>query len=416
MPHKNIRTADQALVREINLSLMLNHLREHAPVSRAALAEIIGLNKSTVSSLITELTERRFVNEIGLDNTGIGRPSRLLTLNPQAGFIVSAQLNIGSISVICTNFTADVLWEAHENFSPRSAQPKILDRLVALLRKAIEMGQSLHVASPRLLGLAVGLPGLVDQATGTLLFAPNLGWRDVPVCDILRQAFRPEVGERVFVENEANMAAYGEYFFGIAKGFSQVIYLSAIDEGLGGALVSHGQLLRGKSGFAGEFGHMTMDAHGELCHCGNRGCWETQVSQSAIFRYVKQAIQAGQPSILTDALDDDTLIIPMVVEAAELGDKVALEAWSEVGLRLGMGIASLVNAFNPDLVILGGMLSMGSKYMLPAIHQEIQSRALRWNIEAVDVRIAQHGADAAEMGGVAMVIQSVLSHPDRFLS
>ncbi|MBI5928660.1 MAG: ROK family protein [Chloroflexi bacterium] len=407
-----IRTADQALVREINLSLMMKHLREHAPVSRANLAEIIGLNKSTVSSLITELTEHDFVSEIGIDNTGIGRPSRLLTLNPSAGFIVSAQLNVDSISLICTNFAADGLWSTREYFKPQSHQSIVLEQLTALLRQAIQMGQTLQPDNPRLLGLALGLPGLVDQANGTLLFAPNLGWQDVAIAKILTDALGQNIADRLFVENEANMAALGEYFFGAARGFHQTLYLSAIGEGLGGALVSHGQLFRGKSGFAGEFGHMTMDVDGELCRCGNRGCWETQVSQSAIFRYVRQA---NRPSLLNDALRNDTLTIPMVVEAAQQGDPAALQAWEQVGHKLGIGIAALVNAFNPDLVVLGGILSLGSQFMLPAIDEELHRRALRWTAEATEIRVAKHGVDACEMGGVAMVTQSVLTHPERFL-
>ena len=413
MPHtRPIRTADQALVREINLSLMMKHLHEHAPVSRANLAEIIGLNKSTVSSLVTELTDHNFVSEIGIDNTGIGRPSRLLTLNPTAGFMVSAQLNVDSISVICANFAADVLWSTHENFKPQSAQLTVLENLTALLRQAIQMGQTLQPDKPRLLGVALGLPGLVDQSTGTLLFAPNLGWRDVPICRILTDALGQNVADLIFVENEANMAALGEYFFGAARGFHQVLYLSAIGEGLGGAFVNHGQLFRGKSGFAGEFGHMTMDPDGELCRCGNRGCWETQVSQTAIFRHVRQA---GQSSVLDEALQTDTLTIPMVVDAAAQGDLVALHAWEQVGHRLGIGIAALVNAYNPDLVVLGGILSLGSQFMLPAIDTELHQRALRWTADATEIRIAKHGADACEMGGVAMVTQSVLIHPERFL-
>lgn len=410
-----IRTADQALVREINLSLVMKHLHEHAPVSRANLAEIIGLNKSTVSSLVTELTEHNFVSEIGIDNTGIGRPSRLLTLNPQAGFIVSAQLNVDSISVICTNFAADVLWLTHENCKPQSPQQIILEQLTALLRQAIQMGQTFQPDKSRLLGLALGLPGLVDQTSGTLLFAPNLGWQDVPISKILTSALGQNLADFIFVENEANMAALGEYVFGAARGFHQVLYLSAIGEGLGGAFVNNGQLFRGKSGFAGEFGHMTMDANGELCRCGNRGCWETQVSQSAIFRHVRKAIESGQSSILEEDLQGDTLMIPMVVDAATHGDSVALKAWEQVGHHLGIGIAALVNAYNPDLVVLGGMLSSGSPFMLPAIDAELHQRALRWTADATEIRIAKHGADACEMGGVAMVTQSVLIHPERFL-
>jgi glucokinase-like ROK family protein len=405
---KNFRTGDQSLVREINLSLIMNRLHRHTPISRAALADMTGLNKSTVSSLVNELIERRFIHELGAVSSGIGRPSVQLELNPQAGFIVSAEIGVGFISMICSNFTADIIWRCREQMSIELGQHAILKRVMALLRLAVEAGKATP-QTPTLLGIAIGIPGLVDMNEGKLLFAPNLRWQNVPIHQFVQTEF-PDVP--VFVDNEANMAALGEYFFGAAQDYNEILYLSA-GVGLGGAIVRDGQLLRGTTGVAGEFGHMTMDADGELCNCGNRGCWETQVTQSAVFRAIRQAIGAGASSSLQASLDD--LTIQRVVDAAKQGDQVAIQTLNHIGHDLGIGIASLVNVLNPDLVLVGGIISLAGNFIMPIIEAELNMRALRSNASAVTILPAKHSQDACVMGGVATVYQRVLSQPSNVM-
>ena len=404
-----LRTGDQALVREINLSLIMRHLLLYESVSRATLAVMTGLNKSTVSSLVQELLDRRFVREMGLRSVGVGRPSMQLELNPNAGIIVSAELGVDFISMICANFGTDIVWRHKELTTPGMTQQAILDRLLALLHRAIAEGAALCPNCGGLLGLAVGVPGMVDESSGRLLFAPNLRWEDVPLRDILKAEFG---SVPIFVDNEANLAALGENLFGAGKGYHEVLFVSA-GVGLGGAVVRNGQLARGATGFAGEFGHMTMDPNGERCNCGNRGCWETQVSQSALFRAIRAALDSGQTSLIPELCQDgpDGLTVPVVVEAARQGDAVAYDALAGVGRALGTGIASLINAFNPDLVVLGGILSLAGEFLLPLIEQEIQARALRWNAAATRVILAKHGFDTCVMGGVAILFQTIVMQP-----
>jgi glucokinase-like ROK family protein len=407
-PQKHQRTGNQALVREINLSAIMNRLHKHAPISRAALAEITGLNKTTVSSLIQELLELQFVREVGLEAAGTGRPAILLELNPTAGYMVSAEIGVDFIAVMGTNFAIEPVWQHKESTKPELGQQAILDRSLTLLRQAVEVGRDLGES---LLGLAVGVPGLVDQRDGTILFAPNLRWQNVPLRDILHQTF----DTRIFVDNEANLATLGEYYFGAAQGYHEVLYVSA-GVGLGGGVIHNGQLFNGGTGLAGEFGHMTMDPEGKLCNCGNRGCWETQASQSALFRYVQQAINKEElPGILSEQTEGnlDRLSVSLVVDAAKSNDAVALAALNQVGHYLGIGIASLVNALNPELIVFGGILSLAGEFLLPIIHEQLEQRALRWSETAVEVVLAQHGPDSCVMGGIATIYQSILSHPGK---
>jgi len=404
------RTGDQALVRQINLSVIMHRLRENAPISRAQLAEMTGLNKTTVSSLVQELIDRQFVREVGLEASGskrrAGRLAMMLTLNPEAGFIVSSEIGVDYVRVICTNFAPDIIWQHDEKIQPNMSQHEIIDRVLVLMFNAEAEGKK---SCSSFLGVSVGVPGLVDQNSGSLLFAPNLKWHDVP----LRQIVEGKFDAPIVIDNEASIAALGEYYFGAAQGFEEVLYISA-GVGLGGGIVHEGRTFSGVTGFGTEFGHMTMDPDGELCNCGNYGCWETQVSQAALFRFITKAISTERQSSLIEKTkgDLDLLTVSMVVEAADEGDELALEALYKIGNSLGIGIASLVNILNPDLVVFGGILSLADVYLLPVVNDILEQRALKWNRNATRVVSAQQGLDACVMGGVAKVYQAILAEPD----
>lgn len=395
----------------------MHYLRERAPIYRAQLAEITGLNKTTVSSLVSELIAQEYVQETGQAyaagvSARTGRPAVMLELNPAAGCAIAAEVGVDFISVAVANFASEVIWRQAERTRHLQGQEAIIERLLALLGAAITHGLS---GTRRALGIAVGVPGLVELERGNVLFAPNLNWQDVPLGTILRDAFDLPI----FLDNEANFAALAEAQYGAARDHRDVLYISS-SVGLGGGIVRDGQIYRGVSGFAGEFGHMQLDAcvlpavgRERVCGCGNIGCWETYVSERALFADVAQRVAAGQSSLLAWAAREATrdasrsaLTVPLIVDAAQAGDAVALAALEDVGHALGAGIASLVNALNPELVVLGGSLSLAGEFLLPVIEGELGRRALRWNRRAAQIAIAQHRFDACVMGGIATVIQS----------
>ena len=398
------QTGDQALVRQINLSLIMHALWTDSPISRARLSQKTKLNKTTVSDLINELNERGFVREIGMQTSGTGRPATLLTLDPAAGYIVSCEIGVGFVEVLVTDFAPKAIWQIKEPVKSETTQSEIIDHMLALLHEAVKRGKS---SADKLLGIAVGVPGMVDHASGNILFAPNLKWRNVPLLTLLEEE---SFGAPIYVDNEANMAALGEHYFGAAQEYSEILYLSG-NVGLGGGFLSNGQLRRGASGMAAEYGHMTVDPHGELCNCGNYGCWETTVSQNSLYKKVINAVLSGEPSIIVERTQGqwERLSVEMIVEAAQAGDKVAIRALEEIGHSLGVGIASLLNALNPEIVVLGGILSIASEFLFPVVNEEIQKRALQWNRESVKVVRAAHGSDACVKGGTATVYQSILS-------
>jgi len=382
----------------------MNHIREEAPVSRTDLAVTTGLNKTTVSSLVNELILDEFVREVGIRSGEIGRPRVMLSINPKAGFILSAEIGVDFILVIATDFEPKVVYQFSQELTLNEEVDIVINKLIELIQGAVEFCEA--QGEGKLLGLALGVPGLVDFTVGRLLFAPNLGWRDVPLRKILQNHFE---NIHITVDNEANMAALGEYYFGSAYKVDDFLYLSS-GVGLGGGIVRQGRLFRGVKGMAGEIGHIIMDPDGILCGCGNRGCWETQVSQKALFRYVKEMINAGAESLLNDVTDGDLmqLSVDKIVEAAKLGDRVALDALTQVAHHLAIGIASLINVLNPQLVVFGGILSAAWEFIKPVLDQDLQVRSLLWERQKTEVVLAKHQVNACVMGGVATVYQEII--------
>lgn len=403
------RTGDQALIREINLSIILNALRDRSPLSRAALAVATGLNKTTVSSLVQQLLDAQLITETGVGKNLTGRPGILLELNASAGAMIGVEIGVDYISVILTDFAAHIIWRHQERTDRRDSQQTILHHAFAAIEAAMQQAERLPLT---VLGIAMGVPGLIDAQSGALLLAPNLGWENVP----LRQMLQARFDVPVMVDNEGTMAAFGESYFGIARGSRNVLYVSA-GVGIGGGLVLDGRIYPGSAGFAGEVGHMTLELDGALCNCGNRGCWETLASQSAVFQRVHEAIASGATSSLARFQNGkrESLTIPLVVRASESGDAVARQALWETGEYVGVGLANLINALNPEMVVFGGILSLAKEFLMPVIQETVRARALRWSGRSAQVVVAAYGSDACVMGAVAMIYDQILRQPFKSL-
>ncbi len=400
------RTGNQALVREINLSIILSTLPDRAPISRAKLAAVTGLNKGTVSSLIRELLEARFVHEIGLGKAdGGGRPAIMLELNPRAGCLIGAEVGPDFISIVLTNFAAKTLWRHREGTTYLSRHEDILKRVVTMIQDALARAEH---DNQRVLGLGLGISGLPNLQSGVLLSSLVSSQREI----LFRNTLEREFSFPVYVDKAATLAVIGETYWGAARGRQNVLYFSS-GQILDVAIVSNGHVLPRAHSLAGEVGHMTIDVDGPTCHCGNRGCWEVFASESAVIRRVRQAIADCKTTLLIELTqgNSDALTILEVVQAARANDSVAVDALKETGRYIGIGLVNLINAFNPEVIVVGGSLSLASDFLLPEVNREIERRAAHWSRRIPQVRIAAHGADACMMGGIAVVYQQILSQP-----
>jgi glucokinase-like ROK family protein len=407
-PQRRYRTGDQNWVRERNLSIVLRYIWEAGrPIARARLTEISGLNKSTMGNLLAQLEAWGLVRQTGLLSAGPGRPGVLIDINPNGGRLIGAEIGVDFISVVLSDLKAHLVWRKQIDTSAAAhKQAEIIAQMQILFQAAID---EVHRTGQRLLGIGVGVPGLVDHATGTLVFAPNLGWSNVP----LREMWQC-YGVPVIIENEANAAALGEHLIGAAKHVDDFIYLSA-GVGLGGGLMIGGKLYGGVGGYAGEIGHMTLAPDGPQCACGNRGCWETFVGPTAILDRVRQAAREGRTPILLSLPevlgDPEAIRMPHIFEAAARDETTVREVLDEVGRYLGIGIANLLNAFNPSLFVLGGVLSLAGPYLLPRVQREMATRALSAARNDVQIKLSAFKFDACVMGGVSLLMREILNNP-----
>lgn len=402
------RPGDQTLVREINLSSVLSYLQTEAPLSRSQLAILTSLNKSTISSLVEELIERGLVHEAGLDVSGTGRPATCLELNPGAGAIVGVELGVDFISVILTDFLGNIEWRRRQEVDPTTQQEIIVAAALDLVDQAMDTN---HSPQKRLLGVGLALPGLVDIQRGILTFSPNLQWRDVP----LGKIFSDHTGAPVYVDNDANASAVGEHLFGVAQKSENFLFVIA-GVGVGAGLFLNGDLYRGAGGFAGEIGH-TILANGQArhCRCGNRGCWENFANQYALIERVRARLDVGRRSLIPQLMREQNglLTVSVINQAADAGDLEALDALNETGALIGLELANLVNIFNPQMVVIGGSISIGGEHMLSAIQSAVAEHTFPESRRDLEIAISAFGTDASVMGAVALVVKSILSNPTR---
>ena len=400
-------TADQAFVRDVNLSLILRSIHNEAPLSRAQLAALTGLNKSTVSSLVEELLELRLIHETGINSVGAGRPATLLEINPQAGYVVGVELGVDFVSVALTNFLGEVLWRQVAEADPAASVENTLEQILKLVQTGLKAARTNDWP---LLGMGVATPGTVDLTEGVLIFAPNLHWHNVP----LGKFFSEGSGLKVFVENDANAAAIAEHLFGVARQSKDFIFVFA-GVGIGGGLFLNGSLYRGRNGYAGELGHSPIMAepYQSPCHCGNRGCWETYANQYSIIQRVQSRLETKRSSLIPGLMEEEhaPLSIPLIKKAADLGDAEAIQSFSEAGAAMGQGFASLINIFNPEKIILGGPLSLAGDYLLPSIQRTVVQHSLPEIGQQSEVFLSSFGPDASLIGAVAIVVDDILSNP-----
>jgi glucokinase len=267
-------------------------------------------------------------------------------------------------------------------------------RIAATLPRLIGKGRELS-------GVGVGCAGLVDPSRGRLRYSPNLpSWRNAPLGRIAGR----HLGVYTVVDNDANAAAYGEYFRGCGRGTKTFICIT-LGTGVGGAVILNGRVLRGRENFAGEIGHMTICETGPRCKCGNRGCLEAYLGSDALLRSALTRLETRRSRYLSRWVADRTrpLTPKVLAEAAVGGDRVARAVFEEAGSHLGTAMASLVNIFNPDVIAVAGGVANSFHLMRTKVETAIRKRAFKESSRVVTVAKAELGTDAAAIGAALMV-------------
>ncbi|GMX62590.1 xylose repressor [Paenibacillus elgii] len=390
-------TGDLQLMKKINKYLVLDTIRHHYPISRADISVKTGLNKTTVSSLVTELIESHFVTEIGLGESSGGRKPMMLLFNQQAGYAIGVDLGVNYILAMVADLGGTVVKEKKIDMTDLS-----VETVTEKLKKCIHSLIKKTPASPYgIIGIGVGVPGLVDDQ-GNVLSAPNLGWTDVPLQEMLQREFNLPIA----IDNEANVGALGEKEFGAGRSVSNMIYLS-VGIGIGAGIILNDGLYRGVSGFSGEVGHMTLAQDGPLCGCGSRGCWETFASEKALIHQAKSLQLVDEKIQVVDAIDKINL--NTLLSLAKRGHRPVIDLFASTGHWLGVGITNLVNVLNPELIVIGNRMSLASEWIADSIRETLNSQSLSFHRQKMNVVYAQLGMNSSAAGAASIAINRFFS-------
>ncbi|MCS7241188.1 ROK family protein [Candidatus Caldatribacterium sp.] len=387
----------QRRVREENLKKVLRLIHRVGSTSRPAIAREFRLSPATVTSLVAELKRRGLVRENGFGESTGGRKPAILEFNTEWAWVVAAKIGVKRVRVGLANLKGEL--------KSKTVEPLVSSHFQDVIAQILRMVQALLVATPhpRILGMGVCCPGVIDRETGEVVKAVNLGWYNVPLQKLLSEHFEWPV----FVEDGADAGALGEKWFGNGKDVKNLIYV-VVGNGIGSGVIVNGELYTGHQHAAGEFGHTSIDFSGPPCPCGNRGCLELYASALAIVRKAQEAIAKGEPTIIRDLAEEEgELSGELISEAAFLGDAVALRIFQETGELLGKAIGNLVNIFDPEMVILGGGLSLAHPIFFETIATTVKHYSLFLHREPVEVRRAFFGGDSELVGAAALTVERV---------
>jgi predicted NBD/HSP70 family sugar kinase len=391
-PHRRPRQAiggTQEDVRRHNLATMLGHLHVTGPLRRADLTGLMGLNRSTIAALVAELSALGAVREErpGGTQAGAGRPSPVVQPRASRVQVLAADVGVGRVSVALVGLGGVVVARRRRRFE--SHEPEAVVRTVTAAVRSLLTDPA---AGRHVLGFGVSVPGVVRQEDGNVRFAPNLGWEDAPLGELLTERL-PHLPVRV--GNDADLGALAEHRRGVARGVDDVVFVAG-DEGVGCGLILGGRPMLGAGGYAGELGHMTIRADGRRCRCGAKGCWETEIGAEAVTRALGY---------------DETVTAERLDEVLRRADPAELAKLCVVGEALGVGLANVVNLLNPTLVILGAMLARLYPAVETPVRDALRRAVLRAPGEQVRLAVPELGADAVLLGAAELAWQDLLADP-----
>jgi predicted NBD/HSP70 family sugar kinase len=381
-------------VRRANLSAILRELHTAGPLSRTDLVMRTGLTRSAIRALIGELALSGLVVERrGTSQGAPGRPSPFVYASPDAGVVLALEITVDSVAAAAVGLGGEVL---HRVRLDRPRARNSVDETIADLAALARRVRARLPEGAEVLGVGVAIVGIVRRADATVRLAPNLDWHEVPLGARLADALGTSLP--IEVANEADLGALAELRRGAAIGAEHVLFISG-EVGIGGGLIVGGRPLTGAVGYGGEVGHMPVNPSGIECHCGSVGCWETEAGEGALLVRAGHHADAGSEGV--DA----------VIADAAAGSRHALDALDSVGGWLGVGLAGLVNVFNPQVVVLGGLFARIYEFVEERLGAELARLALPMSRDVVRVVPAALGVDAPLLGAAELAFEPLLSDP-----
>lgn len=387
---------------------LVDLIRKCGESSKADLAASTGYSRTKITSSIDSLLVKRILTVNNSTEYSGGRRSKTFSLNGKLGLVAGVDIGATSIDLGISDFSGRLLVRASEPALVKDGPIKILGRVCSLLEKMLNENRLSHEIMN---GIGIGVPGPVDFLMGTLVSPPIMpGWDRYPIIQTIQQWFP---FANVVVDNDVNVMALGEINQGAGKGAANLIFVK-IGTGIGSGIICEGEIYRGSSGCAGDIGHISVNKSGPLCHCGNRGCLEALAAGPAIAERALMAAQACKSPILLShyEMNGGFLRTEDVGEAAKEGDAQANDIIRESGQFIGDVLASLVNFFNPQMIVIGGGVSNLGNLLLSSIRQAVLNRSTPLATRDLQIVFSETGPDAGVIGAANLAMDYMFTLSD----
>ena len=386
---------DTAALRAENTARVLHQIRRSGEIARVDLADRLNLSPATVTTIVTDLVEWDLVREThALATPGRGRPRIQLTLNPSARYVAGAKLNTDTLTVAILDFVGEVLADVTVPFSGPTIQPgEMVERLHHGFRQAVAKAD---LVPGDIAGFGLGIPGFIERETGNCHWSPILTGTPIDI----RALIQDRIECPVSVDNDANLATLAELWFGHGREHTDFLVVT-IEHGVGLGLVIDGRLYRGARGLGAEFGHTKVQIEGALCRCGQRGCLEAYVADFALVREANTALP-----VQTEPVASATLI-DQLADRARSGDPGPASIFRRAGRMLGMGLANLLNLFDPSIIVLTGERMRNHGLLEEGVAQSIKENALHSGRPPVRLAVHRWGDGLWARGAGALALDTL---------
>ncbi len=385
-----MQRGNRDLIRSINRSILLNVIKTKGEISRAALATQTGLSPATVTTIAGQLIREGLVFEKATGDSTGGRRPIMLAVNPQGGFVIGIKLMEGQVVGALTDLNATILAKDSLILVDKQVDTSV-STLVALVNRLVRRA---GIKKKQLMGVGIGLAGVVDFAQGIVRQNPIFNWNNIP----LRQLLETHIRAPIYIDNDVNTLTLSERWLEPGQPAENFIVIT-LGRGVGMGIVINGQIYRGKSGGAGEFGHIIITPDGPLCDCGRHGCLETLISDRAL---VAEARMVLGEEIVT--LDD-------LLRCVSMGFPGAAQILERAGSLLGIQIANLVNLFDPKMIIISGEGIRMGEVFFSAVHNTFRGVVMPGLAQDTEIRVNSWGDDIWALGAASLVIAEVFSSP-----
>lgn len=373
---------------------MIDFVRQFGSVTKPDLVDLTEYSRTKVTTCIESLVDKQIIHMNGSGDYTGGRRSKTYSMNGKLGLVAGVDIGATSMDMVISDFSGSILARAGEPANVREGPRLILSRLCELLQTLID---SNDLGDQHLSGIGIGVPGPVDFSLGMLVSPPIMpGWDGYPIVPTIQEQF-PYAN--VIVDNDVNVMALGELAQGAGKGVDNLIYVK-IGTGIGAGIICGGRIYRGTNGCAGDIGHICVNKEGPICSCGNTGCLEAVAAGPAIAERGVKAALDGSSAVLLKYYENNggRLRSEDIGNAAREGDTCAIEIIRESGQKIGEVLASLVNFYNPSMIVIGGGVSNIGNLLLSSIRQAVLKRSLPLATKDLHIVFSSIGVDAGVAG------------------